>query len=322
MRFRPPRGVTRRGLPLLIVPSMINRWYIVDLRPGASMVAALLDSGLDVFCLDWGVPGDEDRYLTWTDVVARVSRAVRRTMRETGAPKVGVLGYCMGGTLTAIHTALEPQTIAALVNLAGPVDFSHGGTLAHMTNPRWFDPEAMVAPGNLSRLQMQSGFVSLRPVAQLSKWVGLADRLFDNERREEFFVLENWANDNIDFPGAAYQRYIKDLYQNNELVRGEHRVAGRRVDLSDIHCPVLVITAKADHICPPAAATALATHASSDDTRIYEAPGGHVGCVVGSTARAKLYPELCEWLGARLGKVLSVRNRLPPSAAPPAEQPV
>src|SRR5687768_16629714 len=65
-------------LPLLIVPSLINRWYVVDLRPGASLVGALVDAGLDVYCLDWGVPDDEHRHLTWDDLVDRLLRAMRR----------------------------------------------------------------------------------------------------------------------------------------------------------------------------------------------------------------------------------------------------
>src|SRR5690606_7803366 len=116
-----------------------------------------------------------------------------------------------------------------------------------------------------------------RPTAHISKWVTLAERFGDSEARESFFVLETWANDNVDFPGAAYHRYIRDLYQNNELVRGEHHVAGRRVDLARIRCPVLVITASRDHICPPAAATALATHCGSREVERIEIPGGHVG---------------------------------------------
>jgi polyhydroxyalkanoate synthase subunit PhaC len=235
-------------------------------------------------------------------------------MRDAGASSVGLLGYCMGGTLAAIHTALEPRTIAALVNLAGPVDFSHGGQLAHMTDARWFDPAAMVAAGNLGRFQMQSGFVALRPMAQLAKWVGFADRMFDAEKRDEFFVVETWANDNIDFPGAAYHRYIEDLYQNNELVRGEHRIAGRRVDLGKIECPVLVVTAEKDHICPPAAAQALVRHVASTDTRLFESAGGHVGCVVGHLARTELYPALAGWLHERLGSPRSPALAEAPSA--------
>src|SRR5262245_37001554 len=115
-RFR-RQGPAEAGLPLLVVPSMINRWYVIDLRRGASLADALVRAGVDTFCLDWGTPEDEDRYLSWDDVLGRLARAARAVRRITGAPKVGLLGYCMGGTLAAIHAALEPEGVAALVNL-------------------------------------------------------------------------------------------------------------------------------------------------------------------------------------------------------------
>src|SRR4051812_45028447 len=152
------RGERGEKIPLLLVPSLINRWYVLDLREGVSLAASLVERGLDVWCLDWGAPGDEDRYFTWDDVVARLARNIRRVKRETGAEKVALLGYCIGGTLAGIQTALDPESIAALVNLAGPFDFAEGGFLAEMTNPRWFDAEAVAAAGNISAQQMQSGF--------------------------------------------------------------------------------------------------------------------------------------------------------------------
>ena len=100
------------GVPLLLVPSLINRWYVLDLRKGASLAEALSDAGVDTWCLDWGGAEDEDRYFTWEDVVKRLSRAVRRVRRLTGAPKVALLGYCLGGTLSGMHAALEPAHLS------------------------------------------------------------------------------------------------------------------------------------------------------------------------------------------------------------------
>jgi pimeloyl-ACP methyl ester carboxylesterase len=121
------------GPTVLLVPSLINRWYVLDLRRGASVAEALVAAGFDTWCLDWGEPNDEDRYLEWDDVLARLARMVRHVRRATGTKKLGVLGYCIGGTLTSIHTALEPDSVQALVNLAGPIDFEHAGFLGHMT---------------------------------------------------------------------------------------------------------------------------------------------------------------------------------------------
>lgn len=297
VRFRrPDGGQPEAGVPLLLVPSMINRWYVLDLRPGVSLAASLVEAGFDVFCLDWGIPRDEDRYLTWEDVLRRLSRAARRVRKETGAERISVLGYCMGATLTGIHAALEPEGVAALVNLAGPFDFEKGGMLTTMTNPRWFDVDAIADAGNLPPSQMQSGFVALRPTLQVAKWVGLMDRWFEPGFREGFEALDEWSNDNIPFPAEAYRTYIRDLYQGNTLVAGTHRVGGARVDLSRITCPVLTVAADRDTICPLEAAQALNDAVGTDDTELLVVPGGHVGAVVGSKAPQKLYPAIAEWL--------------------------
>lgn len=300
-RFRRPDDApAASGLPLLLIPSMINRWYVLDLRRGASMADALVHAGIDTYLLDWGIPEDEDRYLAWDDVIARLARMVRRVRRATGAPKVGVLGYCMGATLSSIYTALEPDSVAALVNLAGPIDFSKAGFLGDMVDGRFFDAEAIGAAGNMSPQMMQSGFTALRPTAQIAKWVGYLDRAHDPKARESFEALEAWAGDNVPFPGAAYTTYIGDLYQKNALLKGEHFVGGRRADLKNIHCPVLTVVADRDAICPPGAATALNDAVSSTDKEVLTVAGGHVGAVVGGKAPKVLYPALGAWFKKRL----------------------
>lgn len=297
LHFPPPAGGPRSTAPaVLLVPSMINRWYVLDLRRGASLVSALVEAGLSVYCLDWGVPGDEDRDLRWDTVVARVARAIRRTRRHAGAPKISVLGYCMGATVAAIQTALHPEDVAAFVNLAGPIDFRHAGCLGHMVDSRWFHAGAIASAGNITGAQMQAGFHMLRPTAQITKLLGFLERAHDPGAREAFFALEAWAADNVPFPAAAYVRYIRDLYQRNELVNGEHHIAGRRVDLGAITCPVRVVVASHDAICPAPAATALLEHCGSSEADVLTIPGGHVGAVVGRHASTQLYPSLADWL--------------------------
>jgi polyhydroxyalkanoate synthase subunit PhaC len=288
------------GKPLLLIPSLINRWYVLDLREGASLVEALVGAGIDVWCLDWGIPEAEDRYLDWEAVVARLGRAVRRVKRESGYEQMAVLGYCMGGTLTAIYVAQHPGDFAALITLAAPIDFQRGGQLRCMVEPQWFDADAIADAGNVDPIQMQSGFVALRPTLDLGKIMSIPDLVTDVKARDAFMALDEWASDNIPFPGEAYRRYIRELYQENQLVEGTHRVHGKPVTLSAITCPTLVITASRDAICPPGAATALLEHVGATDTKVLEVPGGHVGAVVGSRAARDMYPALISWLKPRI----------------------
>ncbi len=299
-RFRSPKGEGGPRPVIFLVPSLINQWYVLDLREGHSVAEACVEAGFDTYCLNWGEPNDEDRFLSWEDVLGRLGRAMSRVKRFSGQQEVGLLGYCMGGTLCSIYTALNPEKVSALINLAGPIDFEHAGTLGQMTQREWFDAEAVAAAGNVAPQQMQSGFVALRPTSQLSKWVMFADRMHQPGFLEGFKALDTWANDNVAFPAAAYQTYIEDLYQDNLLIKGEHHVGGKRVDLGSITCPTLTIATSRDHISPEEATRGLHDHVSSEDKELYVIPGGHVGGVVGSRGPRHCYPKITEWFGKRL----------------------
>ena len=298
LHFRGARTIAR---PILLVPSLINRWYVLDLRPGKSLVEALVGAGFDVWLLDWGLPEAEDRYLDWDSVLRRLARAARRVQRETAEAAIGLLGYCMGGTLAAIHAAQHAESIAAFVTLCAPIDFSLGGMLRRMVDPSWFDAGAMADAGNVAPSQMQAGFTALRPTLELAKLMAQPDLAMDPKQRASFLALEAWASDNVAFPGEAYRRYIAEMYQGNQLVLGTHRANGEPANLGAIRCPTLAITATRDQICPPAAATALLRHVGATDTAELSVPGGHVGAVVGSKAASTMYPGLIEWLAPRLG---------------------
>lgn len=305
LRFRRPLGAPAEAGVVLLVPSLINRWYVLDLRPGASLVEALVADGLDVWCMDWGAASAEDRYLGWDAVVARLARMVRAVRRRVGGGPIGLLGYCIGGTLATIHTALHPAGVSSLVNLAGPIDFAEAGVLAHFTDRRWFAPEGLVAAGNLPASLMQGGFVAMRPSRQPGKYVLQADIALSQgaaaERRarmDAFRSLDEWASDNIDFPAAAYVTWIRSFYQDNQLVQGQHQVCGRRVDLGTIACPLLTIVTTADTICPPKAAIALGALVRSEVVEVLEVPGGHVGAVVGRRATTELYPAVGRFFAA------------------------
>jgi hypothetical protein len=110
LRYRArPEGLAYQT-PMLLVPSLINRHYVLDLMPGKSFAEFMVKRGFDVYCIDWGTPGDEDRFVTFDDVVDRwLGRAIRVVAKTVPHEKVHLLGYCMGGTLTAIHGARSPR---------------------------------------------------------------------------------------------------------------------------------------------------------------------------------------------------------------------
>ena len=303
--------------PVLLVPSLINRHYILDLVPGKSLVEFLLARGHDVFVIDWGTPGPEDRFLTFDDICDRyLGRALRLTARHSPTGRAHVLGYCLGGTLAAIHAAVYPQRFASLIALAAPVKFEDRGLLSRWTRTSTFDVDTVVEATGLVPWQlMQSAFHMLRPTLTLSKTMHVLDRAENDEFLDGFVALETWGNDNVSFPGECYKRYVQELYRNDALVRGSFRLSGRRADLSRIDCPVLTITFEHDGIVPAESAAALLDHVGSRDAQRLHLSGGHVGAVVARSAAKGLWPAISDFWAARDGAAASTAVRATGSVA-------
>ena len=301
LRYRSGAGPRLHKTPVLLVPSLINRHYVLDLTPGRSFVEYLRDQGHDVFMIDWGTPGPEDRYLEFDTICDRyIGRALRVCTEMAGSPKAHLLGYCLGGTLAAIHVAARPERVQSFVALAAPIDFHDEGLLSLWMQPRFFDVKAMVdAFGNVPWPLLQASFHMLKPTMNLVKGVNLVDRAWDDEFLDGFLAVEKWGNDNVSFPGAAYQRYVEALYQRNELLRGEFRLNGRPARLDAIELPTLAVTFKDDHIVPFKSAQVLLERIRSRDKKHLDLRGGHVGAVVSRKAAGSLWPELSNWWAER-----------------------
>lgn len=294
LRYRArPEGISHQT-PVLLVPSLINRHYVLDLMPGKSFAEYLVAQGFDVFCIDWGTPGDEDRYVTFDDIVdGALGRAIRKVAGTVAHQKTHVLGYCMGGTLTAIHGAVHPEHLQSFVALAAPVKFNDGSLLSRWTNLKGFDLDALVAgTGNVPWQLLQSAFQMLRPTLPLSKAVTLIDRAWNDEYLDGHLALEAWGNDNVSIPGEFYRTYIADLYQRDLLLAGRFTLRGQRVDLKNLVCPTLAVTFEHDNIVPGPSAAALIDACGAKDKQHLHLPGGHVGAVVSKHAAKTLWPQL------------------------------
>ena len=282
--------------PVLLIPSLINRHYVLDLMPGKSFAQYLVEQGHPVFIIDWGTPGPEDRYLTFDDICdTYLGRAIRRTASFSPNNKVHLMGYCMGGILATIHAAARPKHVASITALAAPINFTDEGLLATWTRIKSFDVRALTNAGNVPWQLMQPSFHMLKPTMNLTKTVGLLERAWDDQFLDGFLAIETWANDNVAFPAECYRRYIEDLYQHNKLYNGTFTLSGTPARLDQIHCPVLAITFTHDHIVPWHTAAALIDAVSSQDKEHIQMPGGHVGAVVSRKASKRLWPLISSW---------------------------
>jgi polyhydroxyalkanoate synthase len=295
----PPRYDT----PLVFVFALVNRPYILDLLPGKSVVSHFVKAGFDTYLIDWGVPTHADRHLTLESYVNGYMRNVVDFLRErTGSERVNIMGYCMGGTMSAIFTSLHPELVRNLMLMAAGIDFSTRDGLINMwTDERYFDADAFVdAYGNCPAEFLQGMFLMLKPIANLvEKPLALYERMDDEKFVDDYFTMEMWLNDNIAVPGEVYREFVKYLYQQNLLVKNELPVGRHVVNLKNITCPVLNLMATKDDLVPCAQSEPFNDLVGSTDRKTMKISAGHIGLAVGSRAQRELWPEVCRWLAER-----------------------
>jgi polyhydroxyalkanoate synthase len=286
--------------PLLVVASLINRYYVMDLLPELSVFAQLTARGFDVYVLDWKAPGARGPSLTFADYVDGViAGAARKVAARHGGQAPAVLGYCMGGTLAVMFAARHPERLRSLTLLGTPVEFQKSGALARMTDRRLFDADLLMDTlGNMPPMMMQSGFKMLNPADMWNKLTGLLRDAGDAERVRHFVALESWLDDNVSFPGGVYREYIRALYQEDLLCKRTMTIAGTPVDLAKLTAPLLNVIALRDHICEPPASRALMALVGSKDASVVEFDTGHIGLTTSRRSVAELWPRIATWLEA------------------------
>jgi polyhydroxyalkanoate synthase len=293
----------RYAEPVLLCYALINRPYILDLLPEKSVVGRYLERGFDVYMIDWGVPSDADRVLTLDDYVRGfLAEAVSFVLRQHQRRDLHLLGYCMGGTLATLFTALVPDAVKTLTLLAAPLDFGGRESLLQLwTERERFDVDAFIdTHGNCPAWFLQSCFLWMKPVQNfLDKSTAFYEQMDDQEMVTHFFAMERWINDNVPVAGETFREFVKKLYQGNELVRGEFHLGRQRVDLGRITCPLLLLTATNDHLVAPASTEGIRPQVGSRDVRSIGIDAGHVGLVVGGKAQRTLWPEATRWMAAR-----------------------
>ena len=252
--YRYHQPAPKHGLPLFLTYALINRPYILDLTPGNSLVEYLVAQGYDVYMLDWGIPGEEDAGLTLDDyVLDYMHRAAKQVLKAAGTEQLTLLGYCQGGTLATMYTAMNPEIVKNLVLLTTPIDFSDAGMYTAWLDPKHFDVDRLAdVLGLVPAKMMDLGAKMLKPMANFyGPYVTLLDKLDDDGFVEGWRVMDHWVNDGVPFAGAAYRQWVKQFYQGNQLFKDQLTLGGRPVRLGDVKANLLNVYAELDHICQP-----------------------------------------------------------------------
>ena len=285
-------GQPTGGLPVLFVPSLINRAYVLDLLPDRSMLRWLAAHGIRPLLLDWGWPGPAARAMTLEAVIAG---PLEHAMDALGTPVV-LAGYCMGGLLTLAAALRRPGLVRGLALLATPWDFhaADADLARRMAATLTLLEPSMAATGTLPVDALQALFAMPSPGAVAAKYraFGRLDQHGDAAR--DFVALEDWLNDGVPLGAPLAREALGGWYGANTPGRGAWPVAGRAVDPAALAVPAFVAVPQTDRIVPPASALPLARLIPG--VVLHQPAAGHIGMVAGPRARDALWRPLLDWL--------------------------
>jgi polyhydroxyalkanoate synthase subunit PhaC len=294
-----PAVEKKYNVPIFLVYSILNKPYILDLEPGSSVIESLISSGYDVYLIDFGMPGYEDKDKNLEDYIEDyIKKGVQRTLRHSGAQEVTMVGYCAGGMLATIYAAVAEEPIKNLIVACMPVDFSvatvpdkwyEGLKNGSINLDRFIDAYGLV-PADF----VGTAFKAANPFT-FSKYAGLLKRADNQHYVDKWSRMNNWYYDQIPVTGGALRQLLNDFIKENKLMKGEFTLHGKKVDLSSIQANLLVITSKNDDLVLEEQCTPIMDLVSSEDKTLQQADGGHVSFALnGQFAEA-----ISSWLSSR-----------------------
>jgi len=303
LRLVDDAGNPHAGPPVLFIPAPVSRYFIVDLLPGRSFAGFVANAGYDVYIADFGEPTREDRFNDLSYYVdGLIRRCVRTVSRLRDGDPVNIVGYCLGGTLSLLYTALYPETVARLALLTTMVDGDYEGGIAWIAHRMGLAGESFDDPRLVPAVEVKSWFEMLSPGSNsvIGRVLDLWNRLDDSaERLRDVRTMASWVDDVVPAPG----RLLAELYRQfgpgrNELMSGRTRVGDRDVDLERVSMPVLSVSAAKDTIAPAPAVDAISRIVPQAE--VLRLPGGHVGIVAGRSA-VTLWDRTVGFLGGKAG---------------------
>jgi polyhydroxyalkanoate synthase subunit PhaC len=286
------------GPAVLVVPSLINRYYVLDILPERSFLRHLDNRGLRPVVVDWGAPGSDERDFDLTAYIRRLETALTAALQIAGAP-IGVIGYCMGGLL-ALALALRRQSeVACLALLATPWDFhaEHAAQVRMLARASECLAAIFGPQGSVPVEAIQGLFLALDPFTAERKFTRFAALDPESEAARTFVAVEDWLNDGVPLVPGVARECAYSWYGENEPGQGRWRVGDGRVDPRLLHRPALVVIPRRDRIVPPSSAEPLGAQLGAT---VLRPPLGHVGMMSAARAPSMLWTPIAEWLRSRL----------------------
>ena len=286
------------GRPLLVVPSLVNRAYVLDLTAERSFLRWLAaEHGFRPLLVDWGAPGPTEQRYDMTDYVAgRLARALDAATAAVADGPMPAIGYCMGGTLLTALAHRRPSDLSALVLLATPWDFHTENAETIKRQMAAMKPflEIVAQWGELPVDALQALFTGIDPLLAANKFRRFANLDGTTPAADAFVALEDWLNDGIALAAPVAVECLVGWYGDNAPASGTWKIAGEPVDPAGYPGPSLHVIPAQDRIVPPASALALAR--AMTNACVHQPPLGHIGMMVGGRAVAEVWRPVADWM--------------------------
>jgi polyhydroxyalkanoate synthase len=302
VKYYKPEKIKHK-IPLLVVYALINRETMLDLQPGRSVIQNFLESGMEVYMIDWGYPKRKDQFVTIDDHVnGYMDNIIDFIRKKHDLAKINLMGICMGGSFCVMYSALHPEKIKNLVTTVTPTNFDTDKGLLHIWMKNTLAEKMGPTYGNMPADIMNLGFLLLNPARLIiDKYVGFLENMDNKKFVENFVRMEKWIFDSPDVPAATFKQFIEDCYKKNLLIQSKLELNGKRVDLKKITMPILNFYGKYDHLVPPEACNLLTKKVGSQDSEDICLDTGHIGIYVSSKCQKEFAPKISKWLKEREG---------------------
>jgi len=280
--------------PLLIVPPWINKYYVLDLQPKNSFIKWATDQGHTVFVISWVNPDETMAHRQFDDyLLDGPMAAIDAIEQATGEKSINIIGYCIGGTLTAsmlaYMAAKGDKRVKSATLFTTMVDFADPGELGVFIDEEQLDrlDEHMAKQGYLDGSQMAQVFNMLRDNDLIWSFV-INNYLMGREPMA--FDLLYWNSDSTRMPPMMHSTYLRKMYLENQLVEpGGIELDGVPIDMRKIEVPLYQVSTKDDHIAPWKS-TYQATQLYKGPVRFVLSASGHIAGIINPPAADK-YPH-------------------------------
>ena len=289
----------RLGPPVVCYLGLVSQPYVFDLYDGGSIVQMLMDWGYDAYVLDWGATDELDAENTLeTYLLDYLPRALAAVCAEAGSDDVNVFAYCMGALMTAEALAAQPDLpIRSLATIAAPWDFRQMGALVDILIDGRIEPDELLdASGNLPGTLVRESFKRRKPTGDVVNYANLWQNLWNDEYVEGYQAIGRFLSDHIPLAGGVFRQMVQNWLRDNGFITNTLRLGGRRLDLADVHRPVLAVVAELDDIVVEESASAVVRVLPGAQVELLKVHAGHVSLFAGRKAVKVVMPKIFEWI--------------------------